>query len=95
MVGLRQQHDDRGYRAIGVFEHVDRAIRDQRRVIVEHRPGRLADTFDVHAVSVTDDPLDHGAILGLGTTDHGSGNSMTSPSWPGSTPSGNSALSSR
>ena len=73
MIGFRQQHDDRGDRRIRVFEHADRAVGDQPGVIVEHRPGRLPDAFDIDAVRLSHDRLDGRAVLGLGAADHGHG----------------------
>ncbi len=79
MVGFGQQHDQRGDGAIGL-EHADRARIDQPGVIVEHRAGRLADALDIDRISGVDDRLDRRAVAGLRRADHGSGNSIASPS---------------
>ena len=71
MIGLRQQHDDRGDCRIRVFEHSDRAVRYQRPVIVEHRPGQLPDALDVDAIGIVHDRLDGRTVLGPGATDYG------------------------
>ena len=62
MIGLRQQHDQRGYRVVGSVHNADRAGVDQGAVIVEHRPRRLADALDVDRVGGGDDCLDRGAV---------------------------------
>ncbi len=58
----RQQHDHRATHAVGVFEHADGAGGDLRRVIVEHRAGRLAHPLEIDRIGGPNDRLDRGAI---------------------------------
>ncbi len=62
MVGFSQQHDDRRDVAAGFFEDADRAGGDQRGVIVEHRPGRLADPLDIDRIGIAHDRFHRRAI---------------------------------
>src|SRR5580693_6853873 len=53
-----QQHDNGGYHC-PFLKHPYHALRDARRVVLEHRSGRLTHAGDVVPIGVVDDLRDH------------------------------------